>query len=85
MAASALLTESTPLEARTDVQGVADMVMNVAAGAAGLLAGVVVDVLGFGGSTGSPPSSSWAWARPSSSRPGSPGSGTPPTLRLSPT
>ena len=45
---SALLTESTPLEARTDVQGAADLVMNVAAAAGGALAGVVVDVLGFG-------------------------------------
>ncbi len=48
VSASALLTDSTPLEARTDVQGVADMLMNVSAAAAGLLAGVVVDVLGFG-------------------------------------
>jgi MFS family permease len=48
VSASALLTDATPLEARTDVQGVADMLMNVSAAAAGLLAGVVVDVLGFG-------------------------------------
>ena len=48
VSASALLTDASPLEARTDVQGVADMLMNVSAAAAGLLAGVVVDVLGFG-------------------------------------
>ena len=48
VSASALLTDSTPLEARTDVQGVADMLMNVAAAAAGLLAGVMVDLAGFG-------------------------------------
>ena len=48
VAASALLTDSTPIEARTDVQGVADMLMNISAASAGLLAGVVVDLLGFG-------------------------------------
>jgi MFS family permease len=48
VAGSALLTDSTPLEARTEVQGVADMLMNVSAATAGLLAGVVVDGLGFG-------------------------------------
>jgi len=48
VAASTLVTESTPLEDRTTVQGVADVVMNVAAGLAALLGGVVVDVLGFG-------------------------------------
>jgi MFS family permease len=48
VSASALLTDATPLDARTDVQGIADMLMNVAAAAAGLLAGVVVEVLGFG-------------------------------------
>ena len=46
--ASALLTEATPIEDRTDVQGAADLVMNVAAAAGGALAGVVVGVLGFG-------------------------------------
>jgi MFS family permease len=48
VAASALLTESTPLADRTDVQGTADLVMNVAAAAAGALAGVIVEVAGFG-------------------------------------
>lgn len=47
VAASALLTESTPLEARTDVQGVADLLMNVSAAAAGAVAGLVVDLVGF--------------------------------------
>jgi MFS family permease len=47
VSASALLTDATPVEARTDVQGVADMLMNVSAATAGALAGVVVDVLGF--------------------------------------
>lgn len=47
VSASALLTDSSPLDARTDVQGVADMLMNVSAAGAGLLAGVVVEVLGF--------------------------------------
>jgi MFS family permease len=48
VAASALLTESTPLEDRTGVQGAADLLMNAAAAAAGLLAGLVVDRGGFG-------------------------------------
>lgn len=47
VAASVLLTESTPLEDRTDVQGVADLLMNTAAALAGAFAGVVVDVWGF--------------------------------------
>jgi|tagenome__1003787_1003787.scaffolds.fasta_scaffold20978267_2 MFS family permease len=46
--ASTLLTEATPIEDRTDVQGAADLVMNIAAAAGGALGGVVVDVLGFG-------------------------------------
>jgi MFS family permease len=48
VAASALITESTPLESRTDVQGAADLLMNVSAALAGLVGGVVVEVLGFG-------------------------------------
>ena len=47
VAAAALLTESAPLEVRTDVQGAADLVMNVAAAAAGLLGGLVVEWWGF--------------------------------------
>ncbi len=48
VAGSALLTEATPLEARTDVQGAADLVMNLSAAAAGAVSGLVVDGLGFG-------------------------------------
>ncbi len=51
VAASALLTEATPIEHRTSVQGTADLVMNVAAATAGLLGGVVVAVVGFGALT----------------------------------
>lgn len=47
VSASALLSESAPLEARTDVQGVADLVMGLVAAAAGALAGVVMGSLGF--------------------------------------
>jgi MFS family permease len=48
VSASALLTESTPLEDRTDVQGAADLMMNLAAAAGGAFAGLVVDLRGFG-------------------------------------
>jgi MFS family permease len=48
VAASTLISESTPLDARTDVQGAADLVMGVVAAAAGALAGVVVGSLGYG-------------------------------------
>ncbi len=48
VAASALLTEATPLVDRTAVQGVADVIMNVSAAAAGAVAGVVVQSLGYG-------------------------------------
>jgi hypothetical protein len=48
VSASTLVTESTPLDARTDVQGAADLVMGVAAAAAGALAGLVVGSLGYG-------------------------------------
>jgi MFS family permease len=47
VAASTLLSESAAPEARTDVQGVADLVMGLVAAAGGVVAGVVVDVLGF--------------------------------------
>ena len=39
VAASALLSESAPLDARTDVQGAADLVMGLVAAAAGAVAG----------------------------------------------
>jgi MFS family permease len=47
VAASALLSESAPLDARTDVQGAADLVMGLTAAAAGGVAGVVVGSLGY--------------------------------------
>lgn len=47
VSSSALLSESAPLDARTDVQGVADLVMGLVAAAAGALAGVVMGSLGF--------------------------------------
>lgn len=47
VASSALLSESAPADARTDVQGAADLVMGLVAAAAGALAGVVMGSLGF--------------------------------------
>ena len=47
VAASTLLSESAPLDARTDVQGAADLAMGLTAAAAGALAGVVVGSLGY--------------------------------------
>lgn len=47
VSSSTLLSESAPLDARTDVQGVADLVMGLVAAAAGVLAGVVMGSLGF--------------------------------------
>lgn len=44
---SALLTVATPIEARTDIQGAADLIMNLSAASAGALAGVVVGWRGF--------------------------------------
>ncbi len=48
VAASTLLSESAPLDARTDVQGAADLVMGLTAAAAGALAGVIVGSFGYG-------------------------------------
>jgi MFS family permease len=48
VAASTLLSESAPLDARPDVQGAADLVMGLTAAAAGALAGVIVGSLGYG-------------------------------------
>jgi MFS family permease len=48
VAASTLLSESAPADARTDVQGAADLVMGVVAAAAGALAGVIVGSAGYG-------------------------------------
>ena len=47
VAGSTLLSESAPLDARTDVQGAADLVMGLTAAAAGAVAGVVVGSLGY--------------------------------------
>jgi MFS family permease len=52
VSASALLSESTPFDVRTDVQGAADLVMGVTAAAAGALGGVVVGTLGYSALTG---------------------------------
>ncbi len=47
VSASTMVADLAPLEARTDVQGAADMTMNLAAAAAGGLAGVIVAVWGY--------------------------------------
>jgi MFS family permease len=48
VAASTMISDHTPLDARTDVQGTADLVMGVTAAAAGGLAGLIVGGLGYG-------------------------------------
>jgi MFS family permease len=48
VAASTLVADHAPMEARTDVQGVSDLVMGLTAAAAGGLAGVVVGTWGYG-------------------------------------
>ncbi|GAA4723304.1 MFS transporter [Nocardioides endophyticus] len=47
VAASTLIAQHAPLEARTDVQGATDLVMGLTAAAAGGLAGLVVDAWGY--------------------------------------
>ncbi len=47
VSASTLLSESAPIDARTDVQGAADLTMGVVAAAAGVVAGLVMGALGF--------------------------------------
>lgn len=47
VSASTLLSESAPLDARTDIQGAADLVMGVVAAAGGALAGLIVGSLGY--------------------------------------
>jgi MFS family permease len=47
VASSTLIADHAPLDARTDVQGAADLVMGVTAAGAGGLAGVVVGVWGY--------------------------------------
>ncbi len=48
VAASTLLSESAPLDARTDVQGAADLIMGLTAAAAGVVAGLVMGTFGYG-------------------------------------
>nr|WP_297414325.1 MFS transporter [uncultured Nocardioides sp.] len=47
VAASTLLSESSPLDSRTDVQGAADLCMGVTAALAGVVAGIVMDAAGY--------------------------------------
>ncbi|WGX99272.1 MFS transporter [Nocardioides sp. L-11A] len=47
VAASTLVAEHAPLQVRTDVQGVSDLVMGLTAAAAGAVAGVVVGAAGY--------------------------------------
>jgi MFS family permease len=47
VASSTLIADHAPLDARTDVQGAADLVMGLSAALAGGLAGVVVGVWGY--------------------------------------
>ncbi|MDF1605532.1 MFS transporter [Nocardioides sp. YIM 152315] len=47
VAASTLIAQHAPLDARTDVQGAADLVMGLTAAGAGGLAGVIVGVWGY--------------------------------------
>lgn len=47
VAASTLIADHAPLDARTDVQGASDLVMGVTAAFAGGLAGVIVGVWGY--------------------------------------
>lgn len=47
VAASTLIVEHVPLELRTDIQGASDLIMGLAAAAAGALAGVIVGSFGY--------------------------------------
>jgi MFS family permease len=47
VSASTMVADHAPLDARTDVQGAADLVMGVTAAGAGALAGLVVDLAGY--------------------------------------
>ena len=49
VAGSALLTEATPVERRTKVQGVSDVVMSAAGATGGALSGVVLYLVGYNG------------------------------------
>lgn len=47
VASSTLIAEHAPLESRTDIQGAADLLMNVAAALAGGVAGLIVGAWGY--------------------------------------
>ena len=47
VAGSTMISDHAPLDARTDVQGAADLVMGLTAAVAGALSGVVVGAWGF--------------------------------------
>ena len=47
VSSSTMIADHAPLDARTDVQGGADLVMGVTAAAAGGLAGLIVDLAGY--------------------------------------
>lgn len=47
VAASTIVADRTPVAARTDVQGTADMLMSLTAAGGGAVSGVIVGVLGF--------------------------------------
>ena len=47
VAASTVIVDRTPIEARTDVQGTSDMAMALTAAGGGALAGVIVGALGY--------------------------------------
>jgi MFS family permease len=47
VAASTMVADHAPLDARPDVQGAADLVMGVTAAVAGALAGLVVGLAGY--------------------------------------
>jgi hypothetical protein len=47
VAASTVIADRTPIEARTDVQGTSDMAMALTAAGGGALAGVIVGGLGY--------------------------------------
>ncbi|MET8869748.1 MFS transporter [Nonomuraea sp. NPDC004580] len=48
VAGSALVTESVPLERRTAVQGLSDLLMNVCGATGTIIAGAIVGLLGYG-------------------------------------
>jgi MFS family permease len=47
VSASTMVADLAPIDARTDVQGMADVVMGVSAASAGALAGLVVGLFGY--------------------------------------